>query len=154
MPPNRKQGPQIRSHRSHIPSIEAVYKGRRFRSLLETRFVAQLDQREIAWQYEPERIGSARYLVDFYLPDYKCWVEVKGRFDGRESLALPLVAIALKRERGERLFLYLEKERYLVRPRDYQALTDEEFWAALVTPPDDGDDPLAKHVRRRPFPRP
>ena len=67
-------------------ATESVYRGAFMRSRLEVAFAQELDRRGIAWQYEPERVGGGRYLVDFHLPDLKCWVEVKGRFEARDDL--------------------------------------------------------------------
>jgi hypothetical protein len=133
--PNVARGP-----RRQI-SVASVYRGAYMRSLFEVEFAKQLDQRDITWEYEPERIGGGRYLVDFRLPDLKCWVEVKGRFEARDDLLLPLAATALKNERGERLFLYMKTRAYLVTTKGFEPLSHDDFWTAITAPPED-DDPL------------
>lgn len=137
------------------PSIETVYQGHLMRSLFEVAFAKQLDARAIAWDYEPERIGGGRYLVDFHLPDLKCWVEVKGRFEARDDLLLPLAATRLDQERGERLFLYMKTRCYRVTRTGFEALSREAFWAAIGDVPAEPDDlrlPKRKTGgRRRPW---
>lgn len=81
-------------------AIQTHYAGCHFRSRLEARWAVFFDELGIRWDYEPEgieifqpsdsvpdeRYGYVsgpdlppwRYLPDFYLPDLKCWVEVKG----------------------------------------------------------------------------
>lgn len=131
-----------------IPSIPESYKGITFRSRLEVLFAQELDKRAIPWTYEPERIGGGRYLVDFHLPDHRCWVEVKGRFEARDELLLPNAAGHLRGERGERLFLYMRGSAYRVTWKGFEPLTHDEFWQAIQPPPDDAD-PLAR-ARRDP----
>jgi hypothetical protein len=63
-----------------IKAIETVYKGYRFRSRLEARWAVFFDALGIKWEYEKEGydLGKAgRYLPDFWLPDYKYWIEIK-----------------------------------------------------------------------------
>lgn len=65
------------------PSFRAIttrYKGCNFRSRLEARWAVFFDHLGIRWDYEPEgfELGNGlRYLPDFWLPDWKIWVEVK-----------------------------------------------------------------------------
>ncbi len=61
--------------------IQTVYRGYRFRSRLEARWAVFFDALGLAFQYEPEGfdLGGVWYLPDFYLPDIRCWVEVKGQ---------------------------------------------------------------------------
>lgn len=64
-----------------IQAIETSYKGCRFRSRLEARWAVFFDALDIPWEYEPqgwEMDGGARYLPDFWLPEQRDWVEVKG----------------------------------------------------------------------------
>lgn len=64
--------------------IETPYAGYRFRSRLEARWAVFFNHMGIKWDYEPEgyMVGpheeQAPYLPDFWLPDLKQWVEVKG----------------------------------------------------------------------------
>ncbi|MBN2305995.1 MAG: hypothetical protein JXQ72_16050 [Anaerolineae bacterium] len=136
-----KNKPHVQRGKRRIPSLPGEYHSVEMRSQLEIHFAQELTRRDITWRYEPERIGPGHYLVDFYLPDLKCWVEVKGRFDSRESLLLPNVALNLKRDRGERLFLYMKDRAYLVGPRHYQELTHDELWDAIQNPPPDAGQP-------------
>lgn len=65
-----------------IKAIETVYNGYRFRSRLEARWAVFFDTLGIEYQYEPEGfdLGEAGwYLPDFWLPEQKCWIEIKGR---------------------------------------------------------------------------
>jgi hypothetical protein len=149
---NQRRGPHVARGPRRQLSVESVYKGAHMRSLFEVEFARQLDQRDIKWEYEPERIGGGRYLVDFYLPDLKCWVEVKGRFEARDDLLLPLAASQLKTGRGERLFLYMKTRAYRVTIKDFEPLTHDEFWQAITAPPE--EDPLLRKPtsgRRRPW---
>jgi len=59
------------------------YKGINMRSSWEVRMAKALDRRKIKWRYEPKRfnLGSCTYLPDFYLPETKSYIEVKGHFD-------------------------------------------------------------------------
>lgn len=64
-----------------LKAIETIYKGYKFRSRLEARWAVFFDALEVKWEYEPEgyELGSdGRYLPDFWLPDDRIWVEVKG----------------------------------------------------------------------------
>ena len=63
-----------------IKAIETHYNGHHYRSRLEARWAIYFDQIGITFEYESEGYevaGGIRYLPDFYLPDYKCHVEVK-----------------------------------------------------------------------------
>jgi hypothetical protein len=149
---NQQRGPHVARGKRHQLSVASVYKGAAMRSLFEVEFAKQLDQHDIKWEYEPERVGGGRYLVDFHLPDLKCWVEVKGRFEARDDLLLPLAATALKNERGERLFLYMKTRAYRVNTKGFEPLSHDEFWETISTSPD--DDPLQRppaRGRRRPW---
>ncbi|MEU5197276.1 hypothetical protein AB0G86_25045 [Streptomyces scabiei] len=71
-----------------IKAIETAYAGCRFRSRLEARWAVAFDHMGIPWEYEPEgfevgysEYGGDYYLPDFYLPQTKTWVEVKGSAD-------------------------------------------------------------------------
>lgn len=67
-------------HISRFRAITTRYKGYAFRSRLEARWAVFFDSLGIRWDYEPEgfELGNGlRYLPDFWLPDWKMWVEVK-----------------------------------------------------------------------------
>lgn len=64
-----------------LKAIETIYAGHRFRSRLEARWAVFYDALGIPWNYEKEGydLGPAGlYLPDFWLPEQKCWVEIKG----------------------------------------------------------------------------
>lgn len=74
---------------SVITPIPTLYKGCKFRSRLEARYAVLFDELDIKWEYEKEGFtitlgwsedgyGTRNYLPDFYLPESKTWVEVKG----------------------------------------------------------------------------
>lgn len=63
-----------------IKPIETVYNGYRFRSRLEARWAVFFDSLGISYEYEPEGLvlsDGSRYLPDFYLPQFFCYLEVK-----------------------------------------------------------------------------
>lgn len=63
-----------------LRAITTRYQGYAFRSRLEARWAVFFDHLKIRWDYEPEgfELGNGlRYLPDFWLPDWKIWVEVK-----------------------------------------------------------------------------
>ena len=69
-----------------MKAIETRYKGYRFRSRLEARWAVFFDKADIKYQYEMEGYETTdpftgkkvRYLPDFYLEEFDCFVEVKG----------------------------------------------------------------------------
>lgn len=63
-----------------IKAIETLYRGNRFRSRLEARYAVFFDTLGIAWEYEKQGydLNGVRYLPDFWLPEHKYWIEVKG----------------------------------------------------------------------------
>jgi hypothetical protein len=139
MSDEKRRSPQVQRGPRRIRSLKGTYHDTEFRSMLEVRFAQELEKRGVAWRYEPERIGAGHYLVDFYLPDFKCWVEVKGRFEPRDDLLLPNVAINLKRDRGERLFLYMEDQAFVVGTKDFTPLTHATFWETLQAPAEENE---------------
>ncbi len=115
--------------------MPGVYKFTRFRSQLEIHLAKELDARQIRWFYEPERLGRGRYLVDFYLPDCKSWVEVKGRVDSRDHLYLREVADTVGRERHHRLFMYTRTRAFVVSAGGFREIAHKDFWHLLTPPP-------------------
>jgi hypothetical protein len=103
----------------------------RFRSQLEIAFALQLETHGVRWFYEPERL--CRYLVDFYLPEARSWVEVKGCLSTRDYVLLREVAAFLAEERKQRLFMYTARRAYIVSSGDFSALTHADFWQILLT---------------------
>jgi len=62
-------------------SIPAIYKGIQMRSKLETKVALFLDYLKIEWKYEPKTFllsNGIYYKPDFFLPEHKQWIEVKG----------------------------------------------------------------------------
>ena len=71
-----------------IKPIETLYNGYRFRSRLEARWAVFFDAAGIKYEYEPEgfEVDGVRYLPDFYLPEAKRWIEIKGKKLSKEEL--------------------------------------------------------------------
>lgn len=80
--------------------IETHWNGYRFRSRLEARWAVIFTELGWLWEYEPQGIECSRrltapgddasphrYLPDFYLPDLKLWVEVKGEWSSDAEIA-------------------------------------------------------------------
>lgn len=67
--------------------IETKYNGYKFRSRLEARWAVFFDACGIEYQYEPEgfELKEGYYLPDFYLPWFKCYVEIKPKDIARED---------------------------------------------------------------------
>lgn len=92
-----------------IKAIPTRYAGHLFRSRLEADYACTFDSIGIAWQYETEGFELSNgmlYLPDFYLPQIRAWVEVKGdhlqRVDKFEAFAEELWADAEADEHGEK----------------------------------------------------
>jgi hypothetical protein len=67
---------------SNIRAIETRYKGFRFRSRAEAKWAVCFDALGIEWEYEKEGydLGDLGwYLPDFWLPQFGCFAEVKGK---------------------------------------------------------------------------
>ena len=63
-----------------IKAIETEYKGYKFRSRLEAKWAVLFDYINLKWEYEPDGFqmrGGAKYLPDFYFPEYGYYAEVK-----------------------------------------------------------------------------
>ncbi|CAG0993824.1 MAG: hypothetical protein IAE83_10980 [Anaerolinea sp.] len=123
--------PPPRFNAWHAGNLPDPIRLTRFRSQLEIRFALELEARHLRWFYEPQRLGESRYLLDFYLPDCKAWVEVKGRVSSRDHLALREVAHLLSVQRGHRLYMWTANKAYVVSQTDFKPLTHEVFWLAL-----------------------
>jgi hypothetical protein len=124
------------------PNIEdirfapGIYKGTPMRSQGEIAFARELDARRIRWQYEAGALGRSKYVVDFYLQDYRAWVDIRrSRPNQRDTVILSSLANTLWTERSqERLFVFLPEEVLLINPEGMRILTHEEFWVRLVRP--------------------
>jgi hypothetical protein len=64
-----------------IKPIETEYAGYRFRSRLEARWAVFMDTLGIKYIYEPDGfdLDGTWYLPDFWLPEQKRWIEIKGQ---------------------------------------------------------------------------
>lgn len=65
----------------NLKGIPTIYKGIQMRSKLETKIALFLDGLKILWVYEPRIFllsNGVYYKPDFYLPELKMWIEVKG----------------------------------------------------------------------------
>jgi hypothetical protein len=68
-----------------IKAIQTKYKGYMFRSRLEAKWAVFFDAIGWKWEYEKEGFemsNGTKYLPDFYLPELKLWVEIKGEYQG------------------------------------------------------------------------
>jgi hypothetical protein len=68
--------------------IETHYNGYRFRSRLEARWAIFFDKARIKYEYELEGFelrDCGYYLPDFWLPKFKCWVEIKPEYDENDT---------------------------------------------------------------------
>ena len=82
-------------------SIPTTYKGVEMRSKLEAAWAEWFDRHKIKWAYEPEGfdLDGLWYLPDFWLPEIKTFVEVKGIMDDLDKEKLRRL-IPLASERG------------------------------------------------------
>ena len=74
-----------------IQAIETQYNGYRFRSRLEARWGVFFDTLNVPYLYEPEGFefdDGVRYLPDFWLPTWNCWVEIKPQMNQEADDAL------------------------------------------------------------------
>lgn len=81
--------PYTQKERLVIKAIETVYNGYRFRSRLEARWAVFFDELGIEYEYEPEGfdLGEAGYyLPDFWLPEQKYWIEIKGKYPTNDDV--------------------------------------------------------------------
>jgi hypothetical protein len=62
-----------------IKAIDTKYNGYKFRSRLEARWAIFFDSLSIKYEYEKEGfdLNGLKYLPDFWLSEYNCWVEIK-----------------------------------------------------------------------------
>jgi len=122
-----------------IKAIETYYNGYRFRSRLEARWAFFFDAVGIRYDYEPEGFrlkNGMYYLPDFYLPDFKLWVEVKGVFDADSKIKVDLFAETLKWD-SERIWILRE----IPNPDHYwgaweNELSEDAFWVFARTAAD------------------
>jgi hypothetical protein len=62
-----------------IKAIDTLYNGYKFRSRLEARWAVFFDHLSVKYEYEKEGydLDGEWYLPDFWIPDWKCWIEIK-----------------------------------------------------------------------------
>ena len=68
-------------------SIPTTYNGTRFRSKLEASWAKFFDTHRMKWAYESEGFDfdGVWYLPDFWLPEIRTFVEVKGILDDKDN---------------------------------------------------------------------
>lgn len=79
-----------------MKAIQTFYKGFHFRSRLEARWAVFFDALGVKWEYEIEGFeldDGRRYLPDFWLPDLRTWVEVKGELTYEPFETLPAFSV-------------------------------------------------------------
>lgn len=80
---------------TEVKPIETEYNGYRFRSRLEARWAVFFDTAGIPYEYEPEGFvltDGTYYLPDFYLPWYRCYVEIKPNVEGEIGKGFDLIS--------------------------------------------------------------
>lgn len=118
-----------------IKAIETVYKGYRFRSRLEARWAVFFDALGIEWQYEAEGfdLDGVWYLPDFWLPQLRCWCEIKANLPedldnqvikwGELSKQNPLLVIIGQPFPDEYIVTFIQ---------DDDVAGDGQFWPAIT----------------------
>ncbi|MGA2467238.1 MAG: hypothetical protein ABSH06_23170 [Thermodesulfobacteriota bacterium] len=100
-----------------MKAIPTEYKGIFFRSKLEASYAKTLDELKIVWVYEHNGydIRGVKYLPDFWLPEIRTFLEVKGPFipgaekardlavvlNPEEEVWFPNVLVVIGNELGE-----------------------------------------------------
>ncbi|QKN88264.1 holliday junction resolvase [Bacillus phage Novomoskovsk] len=83
-----------------------------FRSNWEIELAEMLTELGITYEYEPKRLyfpEGESYLPDFWLPDFECWIEVKGWLDPLSQKRMSLY----RRHYKEPLLMWMKEEREL-----------------------------------------
>lgn len=112
-----KEAVKAKSGRRFYNDVDSQW----YRSRWEIVMANSLHESGIRFEYEPKRFVFSHkhketYLPDFYLPDFDCWIEVKGYMDKRSTKRLSLFA---KEYANEKLVLVMENEieRLRINPR-------------------------------------
>jgi hypothetical protein len=111
MRPMKQQKKSVEGRRFYSEKLDMY-----FRSNWEIELAEILTELEIEFTFEPERFyfraERESYLPDFYLPEYNCFIEVKGYMDKRSLKRVKL----FKRYYGKQyaFFLFEKEERALV----------------------------------------
>lgn len=110
-----------------IEALPSWYGGVTFRSKLEADWAATLDTLGIRWQYEPETVrlpSGVTYLPDFWLPEIRTWIEVKGTGVARIEKAVEFGTV--RAEHDELVLVGHPADPYWPR---YDQLGGDTFWA-------------------------
>lgn len=121
-----------------IKAIPTTYRGVEFRSRTEARWALLFDLFAVKWEYEVEgyQLASCWYLPDFWLPEFKCFAEVKGIADHWDDLSRTKVReLALTTNRWVLLLDEMRAGNPYVRALIPQLDVDEvlTFWVNLPT---------------------
>lgn len=79
-----------------IQPLPSHYDGTLFRSRLEARWAYFFDLIKLAWDYEPEgfALPAGNYCPDFFLPEWKLFVELKPTQEAVDAIAEKLQQLA------------------------------------------------------------
>jgi hypothetical protein len=83
-----KQSASLKGRPAAFPLRRFYYRDVPFRSTYEVRAAQSFDRLGMRWEYEPKRFdlgGSYTYLPDFFLPDERMYVEVKGYYGPKSA---------------------------------------------------------------------
>ena len=71
-----------------IKAIPTKYKGYTFRSRQEARWAVFFDYLGVEYEYEKEGfdLPCGYYLPDFWIPEWKAWIEIKGKEPTKKEL--------------------------------------------------------------------
>ncbi|WP_186439831.1 PDDEXK family nuclease [Bacillus paralicheniformis] len=87
-----------------------------FRSSWEVELAEIMTELGIKWEFEPRRFyfhaEKESYLPDFYLPEFNCWIEVKGFFDLKSQRRMKLFSKYYGADYS--FFLFMKDERKMV----------------------------------------
>lgn len=102
-----------------MEAIKVRYNGIQYRSKLEARWAIFFTHYGLKFEYEPQtfRLKSGLYCPDFYLPDLKCYAEIK--------------PIILDITEGYHKFTFFESTVYL-KPKEYQKIIEFEESIVLI----------------------
>lgn len=103
-----------------MKAIGTIYKNVRFRSRLEARWAVFFDEYGLEWEYEPETFklkNEILYAPDFYLPNLKCYAEVKPKIK--------------KPTKGYNIFK-IDDNYYRIKPREQEILKNFELSIILL----------------------
>lgn len=75
-----------------MKALETIWQGYRFRSRTEARWAVALSHAKIEFEYERQGfdLPSGWYLPDFWLPESRTWLEIKGEAPNERELALAM----------------------------------------------------------------